>query len=485
MSSANELNKLLDIGIALTGEKDYNKLLEKILSETMNITNCDTGVLYLLEGDFLKFMLVRNKTLNIYEHDGGKKLDVPAIPLKEENVCAYCVLKRELVNIKDVNSDKKFNFKQPIKYDTDYFIKSMLVIPLEDHENNVLGVIQLINAMDENGNIREFSEKSEKTAFSLACQASVSLANMIYIKEMELLLYSMVSVFTAAIDERTPYNANHTKNVANYADKLIDYINEKFKQGGTEIYFNEQQKEQTVMAAMLHDIGKLVIPLEIMNKSDRLGKRYSKIISRLELIKAKIKIDFLEGRLERHQWEQKDRYICESMLFIERVNKLPSIDENIKSEIERLSNTYYEEYDKKRTYYIDEEEKNCLLIPHGTLTASERKVMESHVDVTVRLLKKVHFGKKYSDVIKIAGAHHEFLNGSGYPNHLKGDEISKESRLLVILDIFESLTSDDRPYKKPMSPLKALEVLDLMVSEGKLDGNIVDMLKEYINLKIS
>lgn len=483
MGLSAELEKILDMGIALIGEKDYKRLLEKIISETLFVTNSDCGTLYLIEENSLKSKFMINKSLNVYV--SMKEAVEFEIPLEEENICGCCVIKKKIINVVDIYKDKEFDFSRTKEYDKfmGYQTKSMLVIPLEDHENNVLGVIKLVNSISEDGKIIEFSKDYEKIAFSLASQASVSLANMRYIKEMELTLYSMVSVFTAAIDERTPYNANHTKNVAQYTDGFIEYINQKYKECLTDIYFKKSEKEQTVMAAMLHDIGKLVIPVKVMNKADKLGERYQTLMARMELIRAKIKIDFLEGRFSKCEWLEKDNYILESIKFIEKINKSHSIDEKDIKLIEELSKIYYEEKDGQRIYYINESEKDCLMIKKGTLTRDERKIMESHAEVTVRLLEKVHFGEKYSDVVKIAGKHHEFLDGSGYPNGLTAQYLPKEARMLVILDIFESLTSDDRPYKRALTVEQSFEILDKMAQEGKIDKKLLDLFKGYIKQK--
>lgn len=486
MKLTEDLKKILNLGISLTGEKNYHRLLEKILAESMEITNSDAGTLYIVTSskteDRLKFMIMRNQTMNTYEGGQGEKINLPDVPFVEENVCAYAAIHRKVINIPDVYDSQEFDFIGPKRYDkiTGYRTKSMLVIPLENHENEILGVIQLINALDEEKKVIPYDRRYEYIIYSIASQAAVTLANMNHDKDMKRLLDSMVSAFTTAIDERTPYNANHTKNVANYTKQLIDYINEQYKAGNTNIYYDDKQKEQLIMAAMLHDIGKLVTPLEIMNKSTRLEESEAIIENRFELIAAYLNIDFLEERISKEEYREKKKYLKDMKQLIREVNKAPFLEDEVMEKIEELSNYYYCKQNGEIIHYITDNEKESLLIKKGTLTSKERKIMEEHVVVTSRLLQKIHFGKEYKDVPKLASAHHEYLNGTGYPNHLTWEQIPKDAELLTVLDIYDSLISTDRPYKKPIPKERALIILEEMVKEGKLDGELVKQLKNMV-----
>lgn len=487
MKLTEDLKKILNLGISLTGEKNYYRLLEKILAESMDITNSDAGTLYVVtssetDDNKLKFMIMRNKTMNTYEGGEGEAIHLPDVPFEEENVCAFAAIHRKVVNIPDVNHSKEFNFIGPMRYDkmTGYHTKSMLVIPLENHENETLGVIQLINALDEEGTIIPYDKRYEYIVYSIASQAAVSLDNMNHEKEMKCLLNSMVSAFTTAIDERTPYNANHTKNVAKYTQQLIDYINKQYEIGNTPKHYDFRQREQLIMAAMLHDIGKLVTPIEIMNKTTRLGEKENSIISRFELIGAFLKIDYLEGKVSKEQYIEKKTYLEEMKQFIQKVNKASFLEEEEIIKIEQLSNYYYYKQNGEVIKYITANEKENLLIRRGTLTEKERKIMEEHVVVTARLLQQIHFGKEYKEVPKLAASHHEFLDGTGYPNHLKRGQIPKDAEILTVLDIYDSLISTDRPYKKPIPKEKAIKILEEMVKDGKLDGELVKQLKNMV-----
>lgn len=499
MNLTEDLKRILNIGISLTGEKNYNRLLEKILAESMEITNSDAGTLYVVApleqtnkedctcsesaaAYGLKFMIMRNQTLNTYQGGMGEQIDLPDVPFAEENVCSYSAIHHKIVNIPDVYHSDEFNFTGPKRYDkmTGYRTKSMLVIPLENHDNKTLGVIQLINAKDKDGNVISYEPKFEFIVFSIASQAAITLDNMNHVKEMKGLLNSMVAAFTTAIDERTPYNANHTKNVAKYTEQLIDYINNQYESGNTLLHYSENEKEQLVMAAMLHDIGKIVTPLEVMNKSTRLGGNADIIINRLEQIASYIKIDFLEGRLLEEEHQEKQKYLEEMKSFVKMADTIPFLEDEMIEKIQQLSKCQYQKEDGTIIPYITEQEKINLMIVKGTLNEEERKIMEEHVAITSRLLEQIRFGRDYKDVPKLAGSHHEYLNGTGYPKHLTEETMPKNAEVLPILDIYDSLISTDRPYKKQIPKEKAIHILEEMVEEGKLDKNLVFIFRDMI-----
>ena len=288
------LNKMLDIGVALTKEKNYDKLLSLIISISMDITSSDAGTLYMYEKDALHFKIMKNNTLRVNKGENGDVSELPPVPLEEKNVCAYSAINRKIINIPDVYNYDKFDFSGPRSYDpiTGYRSKSMLVIPLENHENELIGVLQLINSLDSDGNIIPFNKEYEYILMSIASQAAISISNMKYNLEVKALLHSIVTVFATAVDARTPYNSFHTSNVSKYIEILIDYINVKYRIGEIDICFDESRREQLILATMLHDIGKLIIPLEIMNKDTKLGKQLDTILNRFDYLISLWYIDF-------------------------------------------------------------------------------------------------------------------------------------------------------------------------------------------------
>lgn len=375
-----DIDNILNIGIMLSSERNTEKLLDIILTELRKITNADAGTIYLFRDNMLYFEIIHNETMNTFEINSG---NWEPVPLELHNVCAYCALKKEIVNIPDVYHSEAFDFTGPKKYDavSGYHTHSMLVVPLINIEADLLGVVQLINAKDEAGEIIPFGEEYLKVVLSLASQSAMVLSNMLYIKEINDLFYSFVKVMTSAIDARTPYNSNHTFNLVSIIRKFIPFVNKLHDCGETKEYFDKDRTEQLCMAAWLHDIGKIVTPLEIINKP-------------------------------------------------------------------------------------------------GILTPEERIIMNDHVNKTEQFLSNIKFTHQFREVPKFASMHHEFLDGSGYPHHLRDGEIPFEAQLLTVLDIFEAMTAKDRPYKPALDSELAVKELKQMANCGKLNKEIVGMLEK-------
>lgn len=380
MSINIDIERILNIGIMLSSERNTEKLLDIILTEIRRVTRADAGTIYLLHNDKLYFKIVQNETMNTFVVDGKEWEPVPLVP---ENVCAYAALQKKVVNIKDVYNSHEFDFTGPKRYDsvTGYRTQSMLVVPLVDIEDELIGVVQLINAKDESGNIVPFSEEYLPVVRSLASQSAITLSNVQFMKEINDLFYSFVKVMTSAIDARSPYNTHHTCNLVELLRKFIPFVNEMYREGKTDQCFDASREEQVCMAAWLHDVGKVVTPTEIINKP-------------------------------------------------------------------------------------------------GRLTDDERVIMNDHVNKTEQFLDSIKFSRQFKNVPAYAGMHHEFLDGTGYPHKLRGEQIPYEAQLLTVLDIYEAMTASDRPYKRAFTPDEAIGELRQMAADGKLNGDIVELLAE-------
>ncbi len=472
---------ILDIGIKLSIEKDYNRIFELIIEKAMDITHSDGGTLYMVENDALRFQIMRTVSLQIYRGGRGEHIELPPVPLKEENVCAYAALHKEVINIQDVYHSDKFDFSGPKNYDamTGYRTVSMLVLPLMNHESEVIGVLQLINAQDENDQIVAYDSDYERIILSLASQAALSLSNMSYIQEIKDILYSFAETMSTIVDNRTPYNGNHTRNVVKYTTGFVDYLNVAHEGGCYQEMFDKNRKEQLVLAASLHDIGKMTIPRTVMNKKSRLARNMGKIRSRYELLRCYFCIDYYEKRIGKEQYEASCKELDAAEALIERLNGAGFVTDEDIAQVEKLAMRSYQKKDGERICYLTPYERDCLSIRRGTLTDEERRIMESHVRITGEILSNVSFNRNFRNVPLWAGAHHEFLNGEGYPNHLTAEHMPAEIRILTIIDIFDALTARDRPYKSEMSLQVAFDILHSMVSEGKLDGQLVDLFEQY------
>lgn len=477
------IEDLLNIGIALSAEEDHNKLLELILTEARKITNADAGTLYLYEDDKLSFKLMQNDTLEINKGGRGEEIDLPPVELNKENVSAYVALTKETVNIADVYDTDKFDFSGPKKYDqmTNYRTKSMLVLPLEDYEGNVIGVLQLINAQDDKKDkVIPFKSHLEKVVGSLASQAAVSLSNVQAKQEIEELLNSFVEVMATAVDARTPYNAAHTKRLAAMIKEFMDLINGYEEGKYADEYFDDDRRQELIMTAWLHDIGKVAIPLEVMNKATRLEDKLELVEQRFDYIAAVNKLSYYKKKEEgRLQLKEELAQIEEARELVNKANNPNTfVDEEMQDELAQIAKLTYVDETGTEQPWLTDDELQALSVAKGTLTSEEREEMEDHVQVAVRILKAIPFPERLDNIPNLVSMHHEFLDGSGYPRGLEGDEIPLEIRILTVVDIFDSLAAADRPYKDAKSVDEALGILDSMIEEGKLDEDVVRIFRE-------
>ena len=472
MMTQEAMKKVLQAGVMLSSERDQNHLLDVVLASVMELANCDAGTLYLLDGDALCFKIMHTNSLGTHSGGDGKVPDMPPVPLRRENVCAFSFLEGRTIRVEDVHTSTEYDFSGPIRYDaiTGYHTQSMLVVPMRNREGEKLGVIQLINALDEEGNVQAFPEDMILALESVTSQAAVTIQNVRYMKEIRELFQSFVRVMSAAVDERSPYNANHSRRMAEFCGRFVDYLN---RQTG-EPLFSHRHKEELVMSVWLHDIGKVTTPLEVMNKPERLYEvQKADIRHRMETIRLLGKVSLLEGRLSAGELETLDKETREAEETIWKISAAGFLPDERLAWLEEISRRTYIDGEGQERPWLTGEERALLSIRKGTLSAEERKIMESHVTVTDKLLSQIKFSNDLSRVRQWAAAHHELLNGSGYPNHLEAGAIPMEVRIITILDVFDALVADDRPYKPGMPVERALSILDAMANkEGKLDPDL-------------
>ena len=470
------LQKILNIGIAFSKEKHREQLLDQILTAAMDITHCDGGTLYIKKGDALEFNIMITRSQGIHKGGEAGAITLPPVPLSEKNVCACGVLFRQLINIPDVYESARYDFSGPKNYDamTGYHTQSMLVVPLEDDKERIIGVVQLINALDEDGNVIPFREEYEQILLAMGSQAAICLVNMNYSQQITQMLDSYVKVMSTAIDARTPYNANHTKNMVTYAKRFINWLNDQHGLW----QFEDKKIQEFIMSVWLHDIGKLITPMEIMDKQDRLADNYSRIMDRFEKIRLLMRIAHLEGRASEEELENCLEALGQAAELVTKVNTMGYLPDDLAAEIKVLAARTYVESDGSTKLWITPQEREQLLIRKGTLTQGERAIMQDHVEKTRIMLEQMALGDDYKDVLPWASQHHELLNGSGYPRGLKGDEICYEVRLLTILDVFEAMTAHDRPYKKAMPAEHAFKILHQMAEQGQIDEGLLNLFEQ-------
>ena len=476
------LKKVLEVGISLSAEKDFNRLLEKILINVMEITNCDAGTLYLLYDNSLHFKIMRNDTMKTYQGGDGKDSGLPPVQLTRASVCALSIIEDKTIVIDNVRQCDEYDLTGPIKYDaiTGYYTCSMLVVPMKNRSGEQIGVLQLINAKDAEEKIVGFAKDLVPIVESLASEAAIAIQNARYVDEIRGLFQSFVQVMSSAVDERTPYNLTHTTHMAEYGGRFVDYINKRCRECGQTEVFDTAHKEEILMSIWLHDIGKLVTPLGVMNKDSRLRPDQATAIGhRMEKVELWTEIRALKGEISEQEKAEKLAEVEKLRKLVASVDHAGFIRDELMEELEAAKQMTYTDLEGNEHPWFSEEEFTALTIRKGTLSAAERGIMEGHVSVTDKLLSKINFSADLSHVREWASAHHELMDGSGYPNHLSGDQIPYEVRMITILDIFDALVADDRPYKPGMPIEKAVGILTAMAEkEGKLDPRLTKLFIE-------
>lgn len=472
MSEVYSLERMIKIAIELSAEKNFDRLMSKILLEAMDICHCDAGTVYVLEDEFLHFhtMFTKSKGTTIEEQNSGNKL--PPVPLGRKNVCACSAIDNKLINIADVYESNEYDFSGAQKYDaiTGYRTGSMLVIPMADEKGEIIGVLQLINSLDKDGKTIPFDKAFEEIISALASLAAVSLNNHRLAEEVNNLLHSFVEVMVDAIDARSSYNANHTRSMVRYADKFVEWL----RANNDDWKFTDDSKDAFLMSIWLHDIGKLIVPLEVLDKPDRLGGLKAGLKSKIEIACLKEKIRSLEYPAVGGECEENISKFKKAWEAIEAANTAGFLPDEKLDELKSYASIACKTADDKEVPLLDDKELEAITVRKGTLTDSERAVVQSHVSYTARMLEKMTFKGIYKNVPFWSGSHHEFINGKGYPNHLSGDQLPNESRLLTIIDVYDALTAEDRPYKPPMPAEKAFGILGNMRDDGQIDGELLE-----------
>ena len=487
--------RLMHIGTMLTAQTDKNRLFNMIVYAAREFTNADGGTLYMLDQEHknLEFQIVQNETLQINKGlNSEDKPDWPLVPLYHENgeknwemVAAASALSGKVINIADVYNDTHYNFSGTKKFDqmTGYRSKSMLVIPMKNHEGEVIGVLQLINRQNYDGDIVSFSEDDENITKSLASQAALLMRNQLLIYDLEHMLISFLNSLATTLDEKSPFTGDHIRRMVEITMMLTKAVVADSRGIYKDIYFNDEEMQQIYLSALMHDIGKISTPDFLINKQTKLESIYDRINCiklKMEILKRDIEKTEKRSYIDSKYANQKT--LDEIMTFLEEANRGSEFFSDEK--IETLKKIYKDinvEINGKLHKLIEDDEYEALGIQKGTLTELERKKIMDHVVETQKILKRLTFPKKYRRIPEIAGAHHEKLNGKGYPNGLKGEEIPFEARILAIADIFEALTAPDRPYKTPKKLSEAMKILYFMAKDNELD---YDLAKFFYEKKI-
>ena len=493
-----KIQKLNKIGTALSAENNLDALLEIIVSEAKMLTNADAGTLYILDEGHLHFKVAQTDSLGIKMGGTSGAITWPPLPLYLEDgspnkkmVAATCALEDKLINIPDVYEAVGFSFDGTKKFDTGtgYRSKSMLVIPLKNHEFEIIGVLQLLNKHDTDTNETiAFDTEDEELTLSLASQAAVAITNTTLIQGLETLLEAFLQSIIFAISKKSPYTAGHIERMVKLSVMIAEAIS-KDETTYKDKNFSIQEIKQINFAALMHDIGKLATPEQIVDKSTKLETIFDRIEvvrGRIEIIKKALHVELLNQKIklisdgDTQRIEQSENEFIQSLATldsylacIETSNKGTEFTKD--EQIALIQKIASEPWVVEGVSYtiLNENEAYNLSVQKGTLTAEEREIINDHAKISIDILNKLPFPKKYKEIPQISGNHHEKISGKGYPLGLKGDEISFEARILAVADVFEALTASDRPYKKGNPLSSAMKIMYFMAKDDELDREIV------------
>ena len=490
------LHRLSEIGMALSTEKNTDLLFEMILEEAKNITNADGRTLYSMnENGDLAFEILRNDSMNTIM-GGTSGIEIPFYPVhlwlddqtpNQKNVSAYVALTGKTVNIKDAYEEKGYDFEGTINFDkkNGYRSKSFLTVPLKNHENEIIGVMQLINAKDENGNVISFNEEMQEQVESLASQGAVALTNKRLVEELKKLFESFIKLIATAIDKKSEYTGGHCERVPIITMMLADEV-ARIKQGKYKDFsMNDEERYELYLAAWLHDCGKVATPPHVVDKGTKLETIFDRvelIRTRMELLKRDAEIAFLRRQLN-GQLDEKfdDKYnstiekINENMKFIEECNVG---GEFMKPEHQdRIRSIGSEEISLNGSLqpFLSKDEIDNLNIPKGTLLPEEREIINDHIVITIEMLEQLPYPKNLKNIPEFAGGHHEKMDGTGYPKGLNESQMSTQAKIMAIADIYEALTAADRPYKEGKKLSQAMRIMGFMKNDYHIDEELFEI----------
>jgi hypothetical protein len=468
------LKRLIDLGIALSAERDHNRLIERILLEAKDLYDADGGTLYLLKNGALNFEIMRNDTMNI-AMGGTTGVEIPFPPLalhdedgnpNHKNVASHVALSGEIVNIADAYEVDRFDFSGAKKFDasTGFRSQSFLTVPMTNYEGDVLGVLQLINARN-GGEVVPFGLGRQALIEALASQAAVASDNQMLIDAQKELLESFIKLIAGAIDAKSPYTGGHCQRVPVITEMLAQAACVA-EDGPYEAFsLSEDEMYELSIAAWLHDCGKVTTPEYVVDKSTKLETIYDRVETvrtRFEVAKRDAEIDYLralqvdgaDAEGLKDSFDARLAKLDDDWSFIEVANIGGEfMSEEHQARIHEIATMTWNNNGETENFLSENEVYN-LCIARGTLTAEEREVINNHIVMTVEMLEELPFPKHLKKVPEYAGGHHEKMDGTGYPKGLTADQMSIPARMMAIADIFEALTASDRPHSTRLNRIK-------------------------------
>jgi len=499
------VKRLQEIGLALSTEDDINVIFELIMDEAKNITNADGRTLYMIsdDGKTMKFEIMATESMNFSQGGTtGVEITIPPMQLFNEDgtpnhssIVAYSANTGKIVNIKDAYKEKGFDFTGAKNFDknTGYRTQSVLSVPLKNHENDIVGVMQLINAKDpKSDKTISFSDDMQNQVESLASQGAVALTNKRLVAELKNLFESFIQLIATAIDKKSPYTGGHCERVPEITMLLADAV-EKTKVGKyADFSMNEDERYELYIAGWLHDCGKVATPPHVVDKGMKLETitdRIEVMDTRFEVLKRDAEISMLKKQIAlikkgsangaiktlETDLETQTNQLSSDQSFIQKTNRGGEFME--KEDQQRVADigNYKWKLEGKKINFFDEKDVRNLQIPKGTLLPEEREIINDHIVITIDMLEKLPYPKKLRNVPEFAGGHHEKLDGTGYPKGLKDEEMSVQAKMMAIADIYEALTAADRPYKDGKKLSQAMRIMGFMKKDYEIDQDLFEI----------
>ena len=500
------LEQLNAIGAALSKERDITRLLESILVAAKTITHADGGTLYRVteDGQALCFEIIKTDSLKIaMGGTSGKPIDFPNLPLQDADgqpndslVAAYAAIHRQTVNISDAYAEPNFDFSGTRQFDirTGYRSQSVLAVPMKDHEGDVIGVLQLINAKrGRTGEVVPFSTADQSLAESLASQAAIAITNRSLMSQLEELFESFISLINLAIDEKSHYTGGHCQRVPALTMMLAEAVNATRDGPLGAFTMDDRDRYELKIAGLLHDCGKVTTPVHVVDKATKLQTLFDRIDlvdTRFEVLKRDQEIAALRAQLklrpqanavaEAHLWTQCRDNITALQADRDFLRVVNLGAEGMKdADLQRVRDIgqrhTWRDVSGLESELLTSDEIENLTIRAGTLTAGERNTINQHIVATIKMLEQLPWPKHLKNVTEYAGGHHERMDGKGYPKGLTRDQMSVQARMMGIADIFEALTAKDRPYKQGMRLSQAMGIMHKFKVGGHIDPDLFDI----------
>jgi len=486
------LEQLTRLSIELSTNHDMPSLMEDILRAAKRLTHSDGGTLYRVSADSkrLSFSNSLNDTLNIYQGGlSGQKIEFADLPLSDQTgqpnlttVATYAANKKCSVNIPHIYQAKDFSFTGMQNFDQkmNYRTVSLLAVPMLNHENELIGVLQLINAIDPlTKTVIPYSDIDRQFIEALASQAAVALTNQLLISQLENLFESLIKLINIGIDEKSPHTGKHCMLVPELTMMLAEAIHETDSGPLADFHMTSSDRKELWTAGLLHDCGKITTPVHVVEKSTKLETIYDRINEidcRFEILKRDAEIRYLKNETTQAQLTNDLQQLEQDRAFLRHANigtELMSAGDQ--ERVRQIAHYRWCGPDGEEHDLLSQEEVENLTIRAGTLNAKERAMINNHIALTIKMLEALPWPRHLLRVPEYAGGHHERMDGKGYPRGLRGEQMSVQARLMAIADIFEALTARDRPYKEGKTLSESLNILGKFSLNGHIDPAIFDV----------